>query len=88
MSYCPECADLLRENARLTAERERFQSIFNERDDLVAEVRELRQALGKLAREASGFLSMARWADHGQTNINVLKLRIAEADAAIKGTPK
>ncbi len=50
-----------------------------ERDKALAENRTLRDALLKLANEASGFLELAREVDHGVTNIRVLKLRIDEA---------
>jgi uncharacterized coiled-coil DUF342 family protein len=44
-----------------------------------AREKELREALRKLANEASGFMSMAVREVHGNTNIRVLELRITEA---------
>ena len=48
----------------------------------------VRSALMRLANEASGFVSMADPNTHGHTNIAVLKLRIAEARAALGGETK
>lgn len=45
---------------------------------------DMTEALERLANEASGFLSMADRSTHGVTNMNVLRLRIDEARAAIK----
>jgi hypothetical protein len=43
----------------------------------------LQKALGNLANEAAGFLSQADPSNHGNTNMNVLRLRIDEAKAAL-----
>lgn len=48
-----------------------------------APVEPLREALRKLANEASGFLSMADEGTHGHTNMAVLRQRISEAYAAL-----
>lgn len=50
---------------------------------LVERVRELEGALLRLSNEAHGFLSMADRETHGVTNMNVLRLRIDEARAAL-----
>jgi hypothetical protein len=52
-------------------------------------IEDLRKALGRLAHEATGFLSMASREAHGTTNIRVMERRIQEAYAALKrGEPK
>ncbi len=45
----------------------------------------MRNALEKLANEASGFLAMAETETHGRTNMTVLQLRIDEARLALMG---
>lgn len=52
-----------------------------------AEVAELVEALRKLSNEADGMVEMARPCI-GNTNVQCLKLRIAEADALLARYPK
>lgn len=57
--------------------------VIAERDAALQLVRELREALKRLAKESSGFLSMADRSHHGNTNCAVLRDYIWEAEAAI-----
>lgn len=52
---------------------------------LIDRVRRLEEALHKLERESSGFVSMANPADHGNTNIAVMKHWIENARQALEG---
>lgn len=60
---------------------------LNKSERLVARSQRLESALRQLASEAHGFLSMADREVHGNTNINVLRLRIDEARAALGAEP-
>lgn len=51
------------------------------------EIADLRAALTKLANEADGFVGMASMPAHGHTNIQVMRLRIEQARAALKREP-
>lgn len=62
--------------------------LFLEREEFKAERDELRAALLKLTNEAEGFIGMASRKTHGNTNINILLLRITEAREALKTEAK
>ena len=67
---CDELRNLLR-RVEISSERESVKNI------------RLREALKRLAAEASGFLSMADKSIHGVTNMRCLEMRIAEARQAL-----
>lgn len=66
--------------AHILYEQERNQNNVDNAEHLIAH---LEDALRNLTNEAQGFLSMAEKETHGQTNINVLQLRIKEAKEAL-----
>ncbi len=84
MSYCQGCADLQRENARLTAERDDHQmhrrSLASERDALVTQLADISGALNIARGTASRAQSEATAARNAQV---ALATRCGELEAAL-----